>query len=255
MSGGPPPPVFGLPAACAAAVAAAAAAGYALGWRGWGGVVLLAVAAAAGAAALLLLIERAGARRGRDLLPFIPPAARRAFLMAFHPICRLARRAIGRSGERVDAAFIAAANRYAVLARPGRGGRDVLVLLPRCLQRSDCAANLLESVDECARCGRCDCALLIEIAAAYGCRTVMVAGGRLAQAVVEETSPAAVVAVACEKELMEGLREVGGVPVIGVVNLRPEGPCRNTRVDIAAFRAALADLALPADDRPGAGVS
>jgi hypothetical protein len=49
-------------------------------------------------------------------------------------------------------------------------------------------------------------------------------------------------AVACERELLEGLREIGGVPVICITNRRPEGPCKNTEVDLEEFEAAVRRL-------------
>jgi hypothetical protein len=42
----------------------------------------------------------------------------------------------------------------------------------------------------------------------------------------------AVVAVACEKELQEGLKGVFPKPALGVINLRPNGPCVDTKVDL-----------------------
>jgi hypothetical protein len=42
----------------------------------------------------------------------------------------------------------------------------------------------------------------------------------------------AVVAVACEKELQEGLKGVFPKPALGVINLRPHGPCTDTQVDL-----------------------
>ena len=41
-------------------------------------------------------------------------------------------------------------------------------------------------------------------------------------------------AVACERDLTSGIQDSYPIPVIGVLNERPFGPCRNTRVDLAA---------------------
>jgi hypothetical protein len=41
------------------------------------------------------------------------------------------------------------------------------------------------------------------------------------------------VAVACERDLVSGIRDAWPLPVIGLINERPEGPCVNTRVDVA----------------------
>jgi hypothetical protein len=40
------------------------------------------------------------------------------------------------------------------------------------------------------------------------------------------------VAVACELDLTTGIQDAYPLPVIGILNERPNGPCFNTRVDI-----------------------
>jgi len=42
--------------------------------------------------------------------------------------------------------------------------------------------------------------------------------------------------VACERDLSSGIADVGRIPVIGIVNDRPNGPCYNTNVDVDAIR-------------------
>ena len=41
--------------------------------------------------------------------------------------------------------------------------------------------------------------------------------------------------VACERDLTSGIQDVFPMPVIGVLNQRPNGPCFNTSVDIDAI--------------------
>ena len=47
-----------------------------------------------------------------------------------------------------------------------------------------------------------------------------------------EAGVKAVVAVACEKELKQGIRAAFPKAVIGVINTRPKGPCFDTDVDL-----------------------
>ena len=46
-----------------------------------------------------------------------------------------------------------------------------------------------------------------------------------------EKRPKLVVAVACEGDLTSGIKDCYPLPVIGVLNDRPFGPCFNTHVD------------------------
>jgi hypothetical protein len=56
----------------------------------------------------------------------------------------------------------------------------------------------------------------------------------MALRLVRDTKPDVIIAVACERDLLSGIRDIYPMPVIGIRNTRPEGPCRNTRVDCGA---------------------
>ena len=50
--------------------------------------------------------------------------------------------------------------------------------------------------------------------------------------------------MACERDLTSGIADVGNIPVIGIINDRPNGPCYNTVVDINEFKRGLMILYL-----------
>lgn len=197
-----------------------------------------ALAALAAAWGAYIAVEGLSARLGKDLLRRAP-GVRRALLGACYPLCRAAGRLAGRTAEAVAASFIACSNAMAVrrAARPAGGG--LLVLLPRCLQREGCAQAVSMDVRNCRRCGGCDLAKLVPLMERYGFRMAVATGGRLARALVRDLKPSGVIAVACERELLEGIAGIGGIPVVCIANRRPEGPCRNTRVDLGEFEAAV----------------
>ena len=72
-------------------------------------------------------------------------------------------------------------------------------------------------------------------------------GGTLARQIVRDTRPQAVLAIACERDLMSGIQDVYPLPAVGVLNIRPNGPCYNTHVDIDELKAALAAIIEPAE--------
>ena len=76
----------------------------------------------------------------------------------------------------------------------------------------------------------------------YGCQFIVVTGGTLARMKVKEARPKAIVAIACERDLASGMADVFPIPVIGVLNERPNGPCCNTTVDPKRVRAAVEQL-------------
>ena len=57
-------------------------------------------------------------------------------------------------------------------------------------------------------------------------------GGTLARKKVASFRPDGIVAVACERDLTSGILDTYPIPVYGVLNDRPNGPCVNTCVDL-----------------------
>lgn len=91
---------------------------------------------------------------------------------------------------------------------------ELLILLPRCID--------LETRNEIKR-----------VTAKFDVDFHICAGGQMARQLLAEKKPKGVVAVACERDLMAGVQDVkAAVPVIAIANKRPEGPCRNTNINM-----------------------
>lgn len=116
---------------------------------------------------------------------------------------------------------------------------NILVLVPHCLQRSSCGHNVIHDVDQCERCGECAVGGLLELREAFGVKLSLVSGGRQAVAAVKSPEVHLIVAVACERELAQGVMAAFPKTVIPVPNTQPEGPCKNTQVSLDALRAVL----------------
>ncbi len=119
---------------------------------------------------------------------------------------------------------------------PGR----VLLLVAHCLQSSACGRNLTRpGGGGCARCGRCPIDALEELRQRLGVQMRIAGGGRQALAAVRLPEIRAVVAVACERELLQGLMAVFPRPVLAISNVRPLGDCHDTQADLREVEAAL----------------
>ncbi len=113
---------------------------------------------------------------------------------------------------------------------------DTLILLPHCLQNSACPHKVTGSAANCRLCGGCAIGGVKQAAQDYGIGAVAVAtGGTAARSIVAKAEPALIIAVACERDLASGIADVRGVPVIGVLNKRPNGPCVNTKLGMEEF--------------------
>jgi hypothetical protein len=122
----------------------------------------------------------------------------------------------GRFGRR-DWVENAAVKVYDAFARArGRkvGTGELLLLIPRCLSKV-----ALDGV--------------LEIAGRYQVPVFVATRGQLARRVIRERHPRAVVAVACERDMVTGLHDVAGkVPVLGLTMTLPAGPCKDAGVDL-----------------------
>lgn len=112
----------------------------------------------------------------------------------------------------------------------------VLVLLPHCLQWNECPHKVAGDGSRCVSCGRCLIGDLRQAASGMGLPLVIATGGTLARKAITENRPQLIIAVACERDLAAGIYDMRRLPVMGLLNERPEGPCRNTRVDMDALK-------------------
>jgi hypothetical protein len=121
---------------------------------------------------------------------------------------------------------------------------NLLLLFPHCLQWSECKQNIVSDINNCKRCGKCRIGDLANLAEKLGVQYMVASGGRQAAMRVKQKSVKAIVAVACEKEIREGVLAVFPKPVIGVINLRPKGPCVDTDCNMEEVEAAIRELLL-----------
>ncbi len=151
----------------------------------------------------------------------------------FLPLMELLGPRLGVSKENVRNSFIEINNRLLVSGnRHTILPEQMLLLLPHCLQRADCQRRITTSIDNCQQCGKCDIDALIKLAKAKKIRIAVATGGTLARKIVRDHRPTIIIAVACERDLTSGIHDTFPLPVYGILNQRPEGPCWNTRVDV-----------------------
>jgi hypothetical protein len=117
--------------------------------------------------------------------------------------------------------------------------KRILLLLPHCLQINDCDVRITNDIYNCKRCGRCEIKDLIGIAEDNNLKLFVATGGSFARRIVSDVRPEAVVAVACERDLSSGIADAYPLPVLGIPNKRPFGPCFNTRVDLTKVKEAI----------------
>ena len=91
---------------------------------------------------------------------------------------------------------------------------------------------------------------LWELKERYGLSQMVALGGTEARKAIAQIRPEGIVAVACERDLLVGIKDLRGrIPVLAFTTQRPEGPCKNTLVDIEEIEHAIRlFLGKPTDD-------
>lgn len=134
--------------------------------------------------------------------------------------------------ERVERSFIEVSNhlvqRRKIIVKPEK----LLILTPHCIQQDTCPYKITHDIANCHKCGKCKVGDLLLISERYGIHVAVVTGGTLARKVIKTLRPHAVLAIACERDLTSGIQDVFPLPVVGILNERPNGPCCNTTIRI-----------------------
>lgn len=155
------------------------------------------------------------------------------------PILILVGKLFGISKSRIQHAFVEANNGLVMAQISQTKPERLLLLMPHCLQNYDCTVKITGNVDNCKRCGNCQIKDLVELAEAYHIGLSVATGGTIARRIVVDKKPQIIIAVACERDLTSGIQDSYPVPVYGIFNTRPYGPCFNTRVDLKEVKKAM----------------
>ncbi|NHM25635.1 DUF116 domain-containing protein [Desulfofundulus sp. TPOSR] len=193
------------------------------------GVVFLAFGGLAGIVITLLA--------ARTFEPLQGPM--RVAVNLFFPVALALGRLLRIDPNRIKRSFIEVNNQLVRARHLKVQPKELLLLVPHCLQYSECPHKITVYVDNCRRCGRCCISKLLDLKDKYGFNMGLATGGTLARKYVREYHPRAIVAVACERDLASGILDSNPIPVLGVTNERPCGPCFNTCVSIPMVERAI----------------
>lgn len=134
--------------------------------------------------------------------------------------------------DEIRRVYIQANNEYMMSGKPKVKPEKLLVILPHCIQSSKCMYRIRNGLEDCRQCGSCNVGDIRRLTGRYGVRVELATGGTSARKIILDSKPGLVIAVACERDLSSGIMDVKGLPVYGILNRRPNGPCKDTFVDI-----------------------
>jgi len=111
--------------------------------------------------------------------------------------------------------------------------KNILILLPHCVQNAQCPIRITFKPENCVNCGKCNIGELLKYTKSKDITLKIATGGTLARKIIKENRPNAIVAIACHRDLMEGIIEIRNMPVLGVLNIiGKNGPCVSTSFEV-----------------------
>ncbi|MBM7855741.1 hypothetical protein JOC37_002156 [Desulfohalotomaculum tongense] len=197
-----------------------------------GAIIIMMVAVAFGIGGIVLTIWLA-----KTITP-LQPLMRVAISLLF-PVAIGLGRIFKIDTDKIKRSFIEVNNQLVRTKELKIKPSQLLVLAPHCLQKSSCPHKITTDISNCKRCGGCPVDKLLEIRDRWGVKVGLATGGTLARKYVKEYRPKAVVAIACERDLASGIQDASPLPVLGVLNERPFGPCFNTQISVPRVEEAI----------------
>jgi hypothetical protein len=136
------------------------------------------------------------------------------------PVAFLIAQRCGIPRDKLGNSFVTFSNAIVKASHTPCDGKTI-ILIPRCL-----TADMKEKVKE--------------LGNRAGVGVFSATGGGQARKIIIRERPSAVIGVACERDLVSGIHDVAvKMPTIGVTNKRPEGPCKNTTIDLDDIKNAI----------------
>ncbi len=139
------------------------------------------------------------------------------FLLGAVTILQHLGKKLGIPADRVSNSLLKVNNALIFAVNQFSGKERLLLLLPRCLTK--------EVRQE-----------ILKAAESRGLTHATCSGGEDARKKILLEKPDLVVAVACERDLVAGIRDArASLPVIGIPNSRPRGPCKCTEINVESL--------------------
>ena len=147
--------------------------------------------------------------------------------LLFNPVIFIAS-SIGIPKNEMRKIYVKLNNSYIYSNKYNFNSKDIMILIPHCVQKNSCKLKVTNKIENCAKCGLCNVSDLVKLKEKTGINIFIATGGTLARKIIIENKPKAVIAVACERDLTSGIQDMKHIPVLGIFNKRPNGPCVDT---------------------------
>ncbi|MDP8241825.1 MAG: DUF116 domain-containing protein, partial [Candidatus Celaenobacter antarcticus] len=141
------------------------------------------------------------------------------FIRIMYPVCVFFGSLTGIPEEHIGESFVRVNDTFIRSLRKKFDPKNTLVLLPHCLQDTSCPIRITVDPSNCKRCMRCDIGKVLELCDEFGVDVSIATGGTLARKIIIDKKPKVIIAVACYRDLVSGIRDAYPIMTLGVFNL------------------------------------
>jgi len=120
-----------------------------------------------------------------------------------------------------------------------------VILLPHCIQSTDCGAPVVENLLSCFRCGKCVVGSAAQAVLKHNWDLRLSPRSRAAYSEARKSHPDLIIAVACPDRLAKGLIRLPEMPSYAIPLELPHGMCIDTTFDFQRLARAMNTFAEP----------
>ena len=131
--------------------------------------------------------------------------------------------------------------------------RTVLLIMPRCVKKSGCHADVRSGLQECLACMGCPLGDVALLCHHHGVQPLVAFRSHIAFGMAREKKPDVIIATACHDRLIKALRSVPEYPALLAPLTAMDKPCVNAGVDLVWLEEQLAAVARPQPAPTGRG--
>lgn len=112
-------------------------------------------------------------------------------------------------------------------------GREVLLIMPRCVKKPGCPADVKTSLELCTSCEDCHLGDVARLCHSYGVTALVAFRSHIAFEMARTRRPDVIIASACHDRLIKALRSVPEIPALLAPLAGMEKMCVGAQVDLA----------------------
>ncbi len=118
--------------------------------------------------------------------------------------------------------------------------QNMLLILPRCVKKSGCRAQVQNGLDECLPCGQCPLGQVAQLCNHYDLEALVAFRSHIAFEIARKRNPDLIIASACHDRLIKALRTVPEYPALLAALPPMEKMCVNADLDLVWLEKQLA---------------